>query len=60
MPITQKSLPEQDKIDLQILEWVNQGKKGRGVLLERMIEKAIKKGAKSVDEIKKSIADDLS
>ena len=58
-PITHLPLEEQDRTDGNILSWVEQGKKGRGVLLERMIERAIDAGAKTPEELKKKIGDEL-
>lgn len=59
-PITHQSLGEQDRIDAEILEWVEQGKKGRGVLLERMIERAIDKGAKTAQDVKDAISKEIT
>ena len=59
MPITQKGLAEQDCIDEQILQWVKQGKKGRGVLLEKMIDRAIANGATTAEDVKRNISDQL-
>lgn len=58
-PITHQTLEEQDRIDREILSWVKEGKKGRGVLLDKMIDEAIARGAKTPEEVKREIGKSL-
>lgn len=57
-PIADRDLAQQDRIDAEILSWVEEGKKGRGVLLEHMIDRALAKGANR-DNILDRLADEI-
>lgn len=58
-PIGERSLQEQDRIDADLLEWARNGKQGRGVLLERIIERALANGAQSEAEIRRRAAEEI-
>lgn len=58
-PIADKSVDHQIRIDAELLKWVKDGKRGRGVLLEKLIQRALESGAESGEDIKRRIADNL-
>ncbi len=58
-PIAQMDLDAQDKVDSELLEIEKSGKGRRGVLLEALIDRAMTRGAKTKEEVRKQLPKEL-